>query len=349
MVDQIGTELLVRRLTGTATAAELDELDRRMREDPGYAEFAARLQELWEALEEAPLRYDSAAAWVRVQERIHRPGPSAPAREAPQKRQVPALSFPAPAVRVPAWRRVPAASLRAAAVLVVASGGVVAWALARGGQVPEIQHFATAEGQRATVTLGDGSRVLLAPGTVLEVEAGRRGGARSVRLQGMAHFDVVRNPTRPFLVHAGPSTTEVLGTRFTVRGYPGAPVEVGVEEGRVAVRLAGADGHGSLFLGPGEAARVADGEVRSRDGAPDDLLGWTDGRLVFRDRSLAEVARDLERWYGIRVNVPSNHLAARRVTLSFQDAPLGEVLDALRLSLGLAVERDGREVTLEPG
>lgn len=357
MVDQIGTELLVRRLVGTATAGDMEELERRMAEDPEYAAFAAHLQALWDGLEGAPLRFDSAAAWVRVQERIHRPGPTAPAREVeslpvapprfPAARNPLPIPVPAP---LPARRRLPAAARRAAAVLLVAAAGAGAWSLTRSGAAPELQRFATAEGQRATVTLGDGSRVLLAPGTVLEVESGRRGGPRSVRLEGMAHFDVVRNPQRPFLVESGPTTTEVLGTRFTVRGYPAAPVEVGVEEGRVSVRMtASPEGSVPVLLGPGEAAEVRDGEVRGREGAADDLLGWTDGRLVFRDRTLAEVAHDLERWYNVRVNVPSSHLAARRVTLSFQDAPLEEVLGALRLSLGLTIEQEGREVTLEPG
>jgi ferric-dicitrate binding protein FerR (iron transport regulator) len=70
------------------------------------------------------------------------------------------------------------------------------------------------------------------------------------------------------------------------------------------------------------------------------------GRLVFRERPLGEVARELERWYGVRFRIPDSQLATRRITLSFQDAPLEEVLEVITFSLGAKVEREGQTVTL---
>src|SRR5216110_3291512 len=68
-------------------------------------------------------------------------------------------------------------------------------------------------------------------------------------------------------------------------------------------------------------------------------LAWTDGRLVFLDTPLAEVASRLARWYDVEVTLASPGLGALRVTGSFRDEPANAVLDAITRSLGLRLVR----------
>lgn len=82
-------------------------------------------------------------------------------------------------------------------------------------------------------TLPDGSVVELRNGARIAVEF-----APAVRriaiLEGEAHFDVAKDPHRPFVVAAGAVEVRAVGTVFSVnRGAAG--VEVLVREGRVAV------------------------------------------------------------------------------------------------------------------
>ena len=67
------------------------------------------------------------------------------------------------------------------------------------------------------VTLSDGTRVMLNANSTLEYPASFDDAeVREVRLKGEAHFEVTKNPHRPFVVKAGEMQTQVLGTIFDV-------------------------------------------------------------------------------------------------------------------------------------
>lgn len=229
----------------------------------------------------------------------------------------------------------------AAAALLVA--GVAAFWGARVLRAPELVSRATTVGQRATLRLGDGSEVLLGPETELRFPARFRGRSREVVLRGSAYFDVSRDERRPFIVRAAGTVTQVLGTRFIVRAYEGdADVEIAVAEGRVAVRRDSAPEMEAAVVTEGQLARVPETGAAEvvRDADIDALFGWTEGRVVFNDRPLAQVVRELERWYGRRIRIAEPAVGARRVTLSFEDASLDEILDVVVVSLELRVEQE---------
>jgi ferric-dicitrate binding protein FerR (iron transport regulator) len=71
-------------------------------------------------------------------------------------------------------------------------------------------------------------------------------------------------------------------------------------------------------------------------------LAWMNGRLVFEDASFEEVARKLERWYGLTVTLedragapPPGHLNAQFA----KDQPLSDVLSVVATAFGLEHER----------
>ncbi|MDR2675124.1 MAG: FecR domain-containing protein [Opitutaceae bacterium] len=81
--------------------------------------------------------------------------------------------------------------------------------------------------------LDDGSLVELRPGAAIEArydDATRR----IVLAGGEAHFQVAKNPARPFVVEAGGMEARAIGTAFTVQ-LSAEQVEILVTEGRVAV------------------------------------------------------------------------------------------------------------------
>jgi transmembrane sensor len=75
--------------------------------------------------------------------------------------------------------------------------------------------FATEPGQWTTVTLADGSEVLLGPNTVLQVDLvdARRA---IVLTRGEAYFKVAKDPARPFVVQANAFAVHATGTEFAV-------------------------------------------------------------------------------------------------------------------------------------
>jgi transmembrane sensor len=200
-----------------------------------------------------------------------------------------------------------------------------------------------------SVSLPDGSQVVLAPGSRLAVAAGYGGTHRELRLDGVARFTVRHDAARPFVVRVADAEVRDLGTVFTVRRRVGGDVAVAVTEGVVALRGArAAAADPGVVLDAGDRGTVAaDGQVAvERGGAAAEDLGWTEGRLAFRDAPLDEVREGLRRWFGVTLRVDDPALAGRHLTASFQGEPLARVREVLALALGATAELRGDTLVL---
>jgi transmembrane sensor len=188
--------------------------------------------------------------------------------------------------------------------------------------------FRTGTGERRTVALPDGSSVEMDAETAIAVDNGpnlRRVGL----LAGRATFTVAPDPAKPFDVACAEGTVRALGTAFTVHKRPRDTV-VAVERHSVDVCL-GAPGGGGDAVRLVEGERVTYGKDRMGLPVPDDGAesAWRRGRLVFRDRPLADVVADLNRYRPGRVVVWGDGLAALRVDGAFNIQDPDAVLNAI--------------------
>lgn len=178
-------------------------------------------------------------------------------------------------------------------------------------------------------TLPDGSIVELKTGARIAVEFAST--VRRVRLvEGEAHFQVAKNPARPFVVTAGDVDVVAVGTAFTVEHAAGA-VEVLVTEGRVAVDAAKhtvADQSASVFA---PAAGESNGEplpARSPVATPPSSAVFLDaGHRVTIEPSMSPASAP------VIAAVPAVEIAARlawRVPqLEFARTPLAEAVELM--------------------
>lgn len=84
--------------------------------------------------------------------------------------------------------------------------------------------------------LPDHSKVWLNPGSRVSYTHNYGNKIREITLEGEAFFDVRRNTAKPFIIHTGKMTTEVLGTSFNVQAKKDSKhFEVSVVSGTVAV------------------------------------------------------------------------------------------------------------------
>lgn len=203
--------------------------------------------------------------------------------------------------------------------------------------------YRTGAGAADSVRLPDGSQVVLAPQSELVVSADYGKTGREVELRGVAYFDVIHDDSRPFAVHSSGATIRDVGTIFTVRGDSGGSLRVAVQEGAVLVHRAGAPDDQGILLHQGDLATMAPGEpVVARRGVVDaDDVAWTSGRLVFRDATMADVASELRRWYGVELRVADSTIATRHLTAEFQGESLDQIVSELTLALDAAVDRRG--------
>lgn len=250
----------------------------------------------------------------------------------------------------PQWWRDSARLMQLAAAVVLIVGGAIAWPLFRPGTtggntaiVATVTAVSTLAGEQRTVDLPDGSRVVLGVSSSLAPRAGYGDGAREVDLEGEAFFVVTHDEKRPFRVHVGNTIVEDLGTEFAVRAYRAeSSVRVAVSSGSVAIRR-GMSGAPAAVLSPRDVAFVGDtGKVRVARGVDvSTYTAWTEGRLIFNDTPLSQVAQELERWYGVEVRITDKALLERHVTATFESESLNEILRVIGLMLDARYVRTG--------
>lgn len=229
-----------------------------------------------------------------------------------------------PPSRRPYWAS--ALALAACLLLVVWGGGwqPLRWVDDLGADV------VSAPGQVRSVTLSDGSTVVLDADSAIAVEYGA--GERHVELRrGAAYFSVVPGDI-PFTVAAAGGEARVLGTRFEVRRLDDG-AQVSVMQGRVAVRGGPADT--ARVLTAGQQLSFADGvsgTLQSVDAYG--VASWRDGRLSFYRAPLGEVVAELRRYYPGRIVLLSDELREQRVSGSFASQNPQAILDALQAVVG---------------
>ena len=212
-----------------------------------------------------------------------------------------------PPARRPLFRRPWAAELTG----VAASGAALLLAVQL-GQDRSLYEVSTAPGASQMVTLAGGSTVELNGGTRLTLD---RDDPRFAELHhGEAIFAVVHDEKRPFRVMVEGAELVDLGTRFTVL-RENRVTEVAVSEGVV------------MYNPDDEAIRLPAGKMlRALDSDPTIQVAeidrqavgsWAEGRLVYSNEPLSEVAADLSRTLGIKVKADAS-VAARPVTAVIQ-------------------------------
>ncbi|MEM6511959.1 MAG: FecR domain-containing protein [Pseudomonadota bacterium] len=198
--------------------------------------------------------------------------------------------------------------------------------------MPVTVAYRTGWRQQDEVTLPDGSTVWLGWNTRLSITIDQH--SRRVTLEdGVAAFDVVSDPDRPFDVRAGDVNTRVVGTQFVVDRQRNNRVEVSVLEGQVAVDAAS---DRSALLGASDTVAVVRGvmgEKGLRSAA--EIGAWRDGLLVFEDRPVLEVLAAIEPYTRYRLDTSAVFGDAGRVTGTFiierADDALVSVLESSRL------------------
>jgi transmembrane sensor len=244
---------------------------------------------------------------------------------------------PAPRGRKRYWE------MAAAAVLVIAVGATL-WLAQR----PALRVVSTAVGQERHVALADGTKVTLNTNTLLAVRFTRE--RRDIFLRkGEAHFDVIHDSSRPFVVHAGDAVIRDVGTQFEVRLRTGQDVDVLVNEGRVEVRglaaRAGQDGSAGGWvraLSAGQQLLIAGPVLNVVAVSPrqiDNDLAWRSGALVFQGEPLSQAIAEVGRYTRTRIVLTGPQVASLRISGRFRIDDVPGFLQALQEALPVRVSK----------
>lgn len=346
-------QLVSKKLSGEATAEELTELEELLRLHPEMHYAIQHIQDLWQ-LQPKPAP-ETEDAFRRHLEKMNASGiDTSPWTQNPNTPNIPPP--PQPRKRSTVTRYL-VAGLSFAAIIIVL---ILIMVLQNGqsDQVPpqNLSEISTRNGSRTRINLPDGSVVWLNAGSKLVYDKNFDSKQREVTLTGEAYFDVVKNPDKPFIIHAGKMDIKVLGTLFNVKSYPGeAHTEASLIRGSIEVMIKDRPTE-KIILKPNEKIIVANEPeqaqgtkktnvpnepivaIRHLNYEPKDSTiietSWVENKLIFQDESFKEMAPRLERWYGVNIRFKNDKVQQLRFSGTFTRETIEQALAGLKITGG---------------
>lgn len=201
---------------------------------------------------------------------------------------------------------------------------------------PAPETFRTGIGQRADVTLPDGSRVTL--DTASRIEVAFDGDRRKVRLNGQAWFDL-KPSAKPFTITANGLEMAADAGTFDIRVDPGL-VRAFAVNGTITLSGRAAQG-GAIAASTGHLLSVQANDVEIRALAnPLTFTGWHSGMLQFDDVPVMAAAQELNRYRHRPIRIADGRVADMRISGAFRPAETPAFVDALVTGFPVHVKQD---------
>ncbi|MDD2513760.1 MAG: FecR domain-containing protein [Proteiniphilum sp.] len=196
-------------------------------------------------------------------------------------------------------------------------------------------------GQRAQLTLNDGTQVWLNAQSTLTYPARFFGKRREVSVVGEAYFDVAENREKPFVVTTEQLTMEVLGTEFNVYSYPEAGiVQTSLVKGSLKVSETGKNGQ-SMLLSPSQQVTYQNSKMQLEPLTNPEHLLWKEGIYAFNNERLIDILAKLELYYDTTIRVEDPEIFNVRYTGKFRQRDgIDEILHILQKIQSFYIQND---------
>lgn len=237
--------------------------------------------------------------------------------------------------------------LRVAAAIAILAVGSWAFWLTTLNKTLDAGQFATNAGQIEQITMKDGSVITLNANSSVEYKVTEK--SREIKLQGMAHFEVAKNPNAPFVIESNNNKVTVLGTGFDVQSYTGKPLQVTVNHGKVKVeKLSNSTTLESVILTKGMRVRENLNQAnaankRSQIFAVDsnvnlDAVKWESGNLIFTNAPIEDLVNAIETRYGKKLQTSTQNSDLQFTGIFKNTDEFSTVIKTIEIALGLQFE-----------
>lgn len=187
-------------------------------------------------------------------------------------------------------------------------------------------------GQRAELTLTDGTKVWLNAKTTFTFPNKFTANSRHVVLDGEGYFDVTKDTDKPFMVQTEQYNIKVVGTEFNVTAYAGSAVfETALLRG--AVEVFSPANNLKINLEPNTRIYSENGKlIKGAIEHPNYFL-WKEGLICFQDEPVGKMIEKLQLYYDIKIDVQNNELLRNRYSGKFRTKDgVEHVIKVLQLS-----------------
>ncbi|WP_106827918.1 FecR family protein [Parabacteroides pacaensis] len=200
-------------------------------------------------------------------------------------------------------------------------------------------------GSRSEITLPDGSVVKLNSGSKVTYSYDSEEKIREVSFEGEGFFDVSKSK-EPFVIRtAGGLDVKVWGTSFNLQAYPDNPVvEASLVEG--CIELVHHDK--KWMMKPGEMAAFDKhmNEFKPVKGVVSHSYGWLDNKLYMDNMTLAEVCRNLSRWYNVHITIEGDLGNKIYYNGVIKEETITDVMEALSRLSNITYHVKGKNISI---
>jgi len=179
-------------------------------------------------------------------------------------------------------------------------------------------------------TLPDNSIVWLEQHTTLEYKKDFDQ-SRSLKLDGVATFEVTHNPDKPFTISTQAVDVTVLGTKFVVNAEENTSNYIDVINGRVRVQNAKAKSD-TLILTKGMKALVeSNHSLAITDEVNSNEMFWATKQLSYNNKPLVQIFEDLQTYYDTSIDYDPADFSGCFFQGSFTDDSIEQIFSSLKL------------------
>lgn len=190
----------------------------------------------------------------------------------------------------------------------------------------------TAEkGQRASITLPDGTKVWLNSDSKISYDNRYGETDRRISLSGEAYFEVSKDKEHRFIVAAGGMEVEALGTTFNVKAYDNEDVTTTLFSGKVKASV----GKNVAILLPSQYAIYSPTARRLLTKTSKNVeyaKMWHTNELAFDAATLSEIGATLSRIYNFEIVFASENIKKHRFTGVVKNNSLENVLQIISMT-----------------
>jgi transmembrane sensor len=220
-------------------------------------------------------------------------------------------------------------------------------------QIDAIQEIAsnsieTPCGGEYAVVLSDGTKVYLNAKTKLSFPELFTANKREVTLEGEAYFEVTESKTKPFIVKTQNYEVKVYGTAFNVSAYSSDNVShTTLVNGSVGIQTH--DGTEAMLI-PGEQAsfNLVGNSLRTIVVDTNIYTAWKKGKFMFKNESLGEIMKKLERWYNFDTEYSNDEILSYHFSGSLDRYNnISEILDVMVLTCNIEYTVSGNKIIMD--
>ena len=326
-------ELLVKYIIGEATPAEMDLVDRWIKESGHNEMYFNQFKLIWETSKTIDSRstLDVDASWAEFKHLRGRPAVSAENHSVSSGNVTKTLYSAAKLMRI-------------AAIWIAVLGIVALLYTFMRPQEPRLLTLQSYDTVKSD-TLSDGSVITLNKNSVLTYPDQFTGNTREVQLvNGEAFFSIAHNRSKPFLVHLNNAVVKVVGTSFNISNNKTAAeiiVETGVVEvisNKVIVRLK-----------PAEKAAIDYKTGIVTRGATDDKFYnyYRTKEFVADQTPLWRVAEVLNAVYKVNIQIPDKALAGRKLSTTLRLGALDPILKIIADTFNVQIVHEPGKIIIK--